>query len=83
MLKQTRHDDLVIYTSDDPSQRTRAVVEDGDRYALVETREATYTENEGAAYNPEQFMATVADYYRQGRGQPVESPQAGLGEGSR
>ncbi|BDP43380.1 hypothetical protein DAETH_33490 (plasmid) [Deinococcus aetherius] len=81
MLKQTRHEDLVIYTSDDPEQRTRAVVEDGGRYTLVETLEATYTENEGAAYNPEQFLETVTDYYRQGRGQPIESPQAGLGEG--
>ena len=80
MLKQTRHDDLVIHTSDDPGQRTRAVVEDGGRYTLVETLEATYTENEGAVYNPGEFLDTVTDYYRQGRGQPVESPQVGLGE---
>lgn len=79
MLKETSHGDLTIYTSDDPSRRTRAVVRDGGRYVLVETLEATYTENEGAAYDPEQFLETVADYYRQGRGQPVESPEAGLG----
>lgn len=79
MLNQTPHGDLVIHTSDDPQHSTRAVVEEGGRYTLVETVEATYTESEGAVYNPEQFLETVADYYRQGRGQPVESPQAGLG----
>lgn len=79
MLKQNPHGDLVIYTSDDPQQRTRAVVGEGGRYALVETLEETYTENEGAAYNPGDFLDTVADLYRQGRGQPVESPEAGLG----
>lgn len=81
MLKRTSHGDLVIYTSDLPAQRTRAVVEESDgRHTLVETLEATYTENEGAAYDPEQFLETVADYYRQGRGQPVGSPQEALGD---
>lgn len=79
MLKQTMHNELTIHTSDDPAQRTRAVVEDGGRYVLVETLEAPYTENEGAAYDPAQFLETVADLYRQGRGEPVQSPGAGLG----
>ena len=80
MLKRTPHGDLVVYTSNLPSQRTRAVVEEGGRYSLVETLEAAYTENEGAVYDEAQFLETVADYHRQGRGQPVDSPEEELGE---
>lgn len=79
-MKRTPHGDLVIYTSDLPAQRTRAVVEEDGRHTLVETLETTYTENEGAVYDNAQFLETVADYHRQGRGHPVSSPEEGLGE---
>ncbi|AFZ66306.1 hypothetical protein [Deinococcus peraridilitoris] len=75
MLNKTERDGLVIHTSDDPRHLTRAVVEGPQGCFLVETVEETYTETEGAAYNPEDFLNTVLDFYRQGRTRSVQSPQ--------
>lgn len=80
MLKTTTRDGLVIHTSGDPAQITRAVVERGGEFYLVDTVEETYTESEGAAYDPEQFLETVVDYFRQGRGRRVDSVGEGFGE---
>lgn len=80
MIQQTRHDGLVIHTSDDPAAATRAVVQDeGGRLFLVDTVEETYTDNEGAVYDRADFLAAVVDAFRAGHAKPVQNAEEALG----